>query len=153
MRAKLQWRESDLCICYTAKTYSPSHAGRHDKREAREGATTEPFSFCIFIMHKRKRGQVLMPAFLKSHFSHVPSAHTACTQYSCGTLSTIVGEEEVIWVEYKAAVFSKQVSLYQTVLYHSRKWAFPCVITRQADLPGRSFGFDFLLASALLYLH
>lgn len=152
MRTKRQWGESDLYICYIAKTYSPSHAGRREKREAREGAT-EPFSFCNFFMHERKRGQVLMPAFLGSHTSQVPSAHTACSQYSCCKLSAVGGEEETIWVEGKTAVFRKQVSLDQTVLYHSRKWAFPCVITRQADLPGRPFGFDFLLASALLCLH
>lgn len=93
-----------------------------------------------------------MPAFLKSRSSHVPSAHTACSQYCCCKLSTI-GEEETSWVEDKTAIFRKQVSLDQTVLHHSRKWAFPCVITRQADLPGRPFGFDFLMASALLHLH
>lgn len=131
---------------------SPTHAGRPEKREARKGAT-EPSSSCNFFMHRRKRGQVLMPAFLKAHSCHVPSACTACSQYSCCKLSAVRGEEEAIWVEDKATVFRKRVSLDQTVLHHSRRWAFPCVITRQADLPGRPFGFDFLVASALLYLH
>lgn len=121
-------------------------------KEAKEGAR-EPFCFCNFFMHERKRGQLLMPAFLKSRSSHIPSAHTACSQYCCCKLSTVGGEEETSWVEDKTAVLRKQVSWDQTVLHHSRKWAFPCVITRQADLPGRPFGFDFLMASALLHLH
>lgn len=92
------------------KSSSPIHAGRCEKEEAREGAT-ELFFSCNFFMHKRKRGQVLMPAFLKTHSCHVPSACPACSQYSGCKLSTLRGEEETICVEDKAAIFRKKVSV------------------------------------------
>lgn len=78
-------------LCYLAKTSCPSCAGRHEEREAREGAT-EPFSFCHFVMHERKRGQVVPPALLKPHCSHILSAHTACSQCLCCKLSTARGQ-------------------------------------------------------------
>lgn len=124
------------------KISSPTHAGRPEKREARKEATEPSFS-CNFFMHRRKRGQVLMPAFLKAHSCHVPSACTACSQYSCCKLSAVRGEEEAIWVEDKATVFRKRVSLDQTVLYHSRRWAFPCVITKTSRFTWKAFWFWF----------
>lgn len=127
-------------LYYLAKPLCPSCAGRHEEREAREGAT-EPSSFCPFVMHVRIRGQAVTPTVLKPHCSHVPSAHTACSQCLCCKLST-AGGQGAAGAGGRAAGFRRQVSLDQTALDHSRKGACPCAITRQADLPGKPFGFD-----------